>query len=91
MPAEDANRKFKQNFWFLNFVNSGDSSAGSTKFENATETLRQDRMKSKLKQMLKVFSEKRQGGALMPISSAEWEYAEAALNSGATVTVIQLT
>ena len=38
--------------------------------------------------MLKVFSEKRQGGALMPVSSAEWEYVEAVLDSGATVTVI---
>ena len=46
------------------------------------------RLKYKLRHMLKVFSEKRQGGALMPVSSAEWEYVEAVLDSGATVTVI---
>ena len=45
------------------------------------------RLRSKLRHMLKVFSEKRQGGALMPVSSAEWEV-EAVLDSGATVTVI---
>ena len=46
------------------------------------------KVRSKLRHMLKVFSEKRQGGALMPISSTEWEYVEAVLDSGATVTVI---
>ena len=48
----------------------------------------QDRLKSR-QHMLKVFSEKRLTGALMPLcSSTEWEYVEAVLDSGATVTVI---
>ena len=48
----------------------------------------QDRLKSR-QHMLKVFSEKKLSGALMPLcSSTEWEYVEAVLDSGAIVTVI---
>ena len=51
------------------------------------QIFRQDGLKLTFKPMLKVLSEKRQG-SLMPISSSEWQYVEAVLDSGATVIVI---